>query len=71
MILSSLGDLDAAEEHLALGCRRTPTVGPANVRLCHCGIDGTMAAWSDFLNYADGLRSMKGQAVLHGYARRP
>ncbi|MYQ87620.1 MULTISPECIES: hypothetical protein [unclassified Streptomyces] len=73
MILSRLGDLDAAEEHLhlALACRRTCAIGPADVRLCHGAIDGTMAFWSDFLDYADGIRSVKVQAVLHGYARRP
>lgn len=74
MILSRLGDLDAAEEHLHLALdihgldrRRTRAIVLADlggVRLRQGDIDGAMATWRDFLDCADGIRSVKVQAAL-------
>ncbi|MFD7107519.1 tetratricopeptide repeat protein [Streptomyces celluloflavus] len=74
MILSRLGDLDAAEEHLHLALdihgldrRRTRAIVLADlggVRLRRGDIDGAMATWRDFLGCADGIRSVKVQAAL-------
>lgn len=74
MILSRLGDLDAAEEHLHLALdihgldrRRTRAIVLADlggVRLRQGDIDGAMATWCDFLDCADGIRSVKVQAAL-------
>ncbi|MFI5768842.1 tetratricopeptide repeat protein [Streptomyces sp. NPDC051658] len=74
MILSRLGDLDAAEErlHLALDIhgldrRRTRAIVLADlggVRVRQGNIDGAMATWRDFLDCADGIRSVKVQAAL-------
>ncbi|MET9378875.1 hypothetical protein ABZX98_32875 [Streptomyces sp. NPDC002992] len=75
MILSRLGDLDTAEEHphLALDIhgldrRRTRVIVLADlggVRLRQGDVDGAMATWRDFLDWADGIRSMKVKAALH------
>lgn len=69
MFLARLGDLDAAEEHLhlALGIhgldrRRTRAIVLADlggVRLRQGDVDGTLATWRDFLDCADGIRSVK------------
>ncbi|MFE5589180.1 hypothetical protein [Streptomyces sp. NPDC056549] len=74
MILARLGGLDAAEEHLHLALdihgldrRRTRTIVLANlggVRLHQDDIDGAMATWRDFLDSADGARSVKVQGAL-------
>ncbi|MFI8372380.1 hypothetical protein [Streptomyces sp. NPDC085466] len=74
MILARLGDLDAAEEHphLALDIhglyrRRTRAIVLADlggVRLRQGDVDGALATWRDFLNCADGIRSVKVQAAL-------
>jgi hypothetical protein len=74
MILSRLGDLDAAEEHLHLALdihgldrRRTRAIVLADlggVCLRQGGMDGAMATWRDFLDSADGIRSVKVQAAL-------
>ncbi|WP_308120366.1 MMPL family transporter [Streptomyces poriferorum] len=74
MILSRLGDLDAAEEHLHLALdihgldrRRTRAIVLADlggVRLRQGDVDGAMATWRDFLDCADGIRSVKVQAAL-------
>ncbi|MFJ3976218.1 tetratricopeptide repeat protein [Streptomyces sp. NPDC090021] len=74
MILSRLGDLDAAEEnlHLALEIhgvdrRRTRAIVLADlggVRLRQGNVDGALATWADFLDCADGIQSVKVQAAL-------
>ena len=74
MILSRLGDLDAAEEHLHLALdihgldrRRTRAIVLADlggVRLRQGDVDGAMATWREFLDCADGIRSVKVQAAL-------
>ncbi|WP_327689125.1 tetratricopeptide repeat protein [Streptomyces tubercidicus] len=74
MILSRLGDLDAAEEHLHLALdihgldrRRTRAIVLADlggVRLRQGDVDGALVTWRDFLDCADGIRSMKVQAAL-------
>ncbi|MFE2159541.1 tetratricopeptide repeat protein [Streptomyces lydicus] len=74
MILSRLGDLDAAEEHLHLALdihgldrRRTRAIVLADlggVRLRQGDVDGAMVTWRDFLDCADGIRSVKVQAAL-------
>ncbi|MER5614755.1 hypothetical protein [Streptomyces sp. NPDC002215] len=74
MVLSRLGDLDAAEEHLHLALdihgldrRRTRAIVLADlggVRLRQGDIDGAMATWLDFLDCTNGIRSVKVQAAL-------
>ncbi|MFE3990482.1 tetratricopeptide repeat protein [Streptomyces goshikiensis] len=74
MILSRLGDLDAAEEHLHLALdihgldrRRTRAVVLADlggVRLRQGDVDGAMATWRDFVDCSDGIRSVKVQTAL-------
>ncbi|TGZ17152.1 hypothetical protein DV517_21250 [Streptomyces sp. S816] len=74
MVLSRLGDLDAAEEHLHLALdihgldrRRTRAIVLADlggVRLRQGDVDGAMATWRNFLDCADGIRSVKVQAAL-------
>ncbi|MFI2073051.1 hypothetical protein [Streptomyces triculaminicus] len=74
LILSRLGDLDAAEEHLHLALdirgldrRRTRAIVLADlggVRLRQGNVDGAIATWRDFLNCADGIRPVKVQAAL-------
>lgn len=74
MILTRLGDLDAAEEHLHLALdihgldrRRTRAIVLADlgaVRLRQGDVDGAMATWNDFLECAEGIRSVKVQAAL-------
>ncbi|WP_405985615.1 hypothetical protein [Streptomyces sp. NBC_00872] len=69
MILASLGDLNAAEEHLhhaldihGLDRRRTRAIVLADlgqVRLRRDDIDGAFSAWSEFVDCAGGLHSMK------------
>ncbi|WP_262508520.1 tetratricopeptide repeat protein [Streptomyces spongiicola] len=74
MILSRLGDLDAAEEHLHLALeihgvdrRRTRAIVLADlgcVRLRQGDVDGALDTWSDFVECADGIQSVKVQAAL-------
>lgn len=74
MILSRLGDLDAAEEHLHLALdihgldrRRTRAIVLADlggVRLRQGDVDGAMATWRNFLDCADGICSVKVQMSL-------
>lgn len=69
MILARLGDLDAAEDHLhhALGIhgldrRRTRAIVLADLGQVHLRRDDTdaaLATWSEFLDTAEGLRSVK------------
>ncbi|MEU5427426.1 tetratricopeptide repeat protein [Streptomyces olivoreticuli] len=69
MILARLGDLDAAEEHLRLALdihgldrRRTRAIVLADlggVRLRQGDVDGALAAWHEFVECADGVRSVK------------
>lgn len=74
MIHSRLGDLTAAEEHLRLALdihgldrRRTRAIvlaDLAGVRLRQGNTDGALATWSDFLDCADGVRSVKVRTAL-------
>ncbi|MEV0963577.1 tetratricopeptide repeat protein [Streptomyces sp. NPDC049910] len=74
MILSRLGDLDAAEEHLHLALeihgvdrRRTRAIVLADlggVRLRQGDVDGALDTWSDFVECADGIQPVKVQAAL-------
>ncbi|MEU6057761.1 tetratricopeptide repeat protein [Streptomyces sp. NPDC047097] len=74
MVLSRLGDLDAAEEQLRLALdihgldrRRTRAIVLADlgtVRLRQGDLDGALATWSDFADCADGVRSVKVRAAL-------
>nr|WP_250850715.1 tetratricopeptide repeat protein [Streptomyces malaysiensis] len=69
MILSRLGDLDAAEEHLHLALdihgldrRRTRAIVLADlggVRLRQGDMDGALSTWNEFIDCADGIRSVK------------
>ncbi|WP_246430320.1 tetratricopeptide repeat protein [Streptomyces rectiverticillatus] len=69
MILARLGDLDAAEEHLRLALdihgldrRRTRAIVLADlggVRLRQGDLDGALTTWTEFVNCADGIRSVK------------
>ncbi|MFD4115018.1 hypothetical protein ACFWSJ_16305 [Streptomyces niveus] len=76
MSVSRFGDLDAAEEHLhlhlaldihSLDRRRIRAIVLASlggVRLRQGDVDGAMATWSEFLDCADGIRSVKVRAAL-------
>ncbi|MET7852315.1 tetratricopeptide repeat protein [Streptomyces avermitilis] len=74
MIYNRLGDLTAAEKHLHLALdihgldrRRTRAIvlaDLAGVRLRQGNADGAMSTWSDFLNCADGVRSVKVRAAI-------
>ncbi|MEU8585333.1 tetratricopeptide repeat protein [Streptomyces abikoensis] len=69
MILARLGDLGAAEEHLRLALdihgldrRRTRAIVLADlggVRLRQGDVDGALATWSEFVDCAEGIRSVK------------
>ncbi|MFE4666259.1 tetratricopeptide repeat protein [Streptomyces sp. NPDC056716] len=69
MIYSRLGDLTAAEEHLHLALdihgldrRRTRAIVLADlgaVRLRQGDVDGAVSTWSDFVDCAEGVRSVK------------
>ncbi|UWE07369.1 tetratricopeptide repeat protein [Actinacidiphila bryophytorum] len=69
MILARLGDLDAAEDHLhhalaihGLDRRRTRAIVLADlgqVQLRRHRTDAALATWSDFLDTAEGIRSVK------------
>ncbi|MFF4404340.1 tetratricopeptide repeat protein [Streptomyces sp. NPDC001404] len=69
MILARLGDLDAAEEHLRLALdihgldrRRTRAIVLADlggVLLRQGDLDGALATWTEFVECADGIRSIK------------
>lgn len=75
MILSRLGDLTSAEEHLLLALnlhkidrRRTRaivTADLAGVRLRQGNVDGALTTWSDFLDSAEGIRSAKVDSAFH------
>ncbi|MFB8080656.1 hypothetical protein [Streptomyces sp. NPDC056013] len=74
MILSRFGDVDAAEGHLRLALdihdldrRRIRAIVLADLggaRLRQGDVDGALATWHDFLDCADGIRSVKVQAAL-------
>jgi transcriptional regulator with XRE-family HTH domain len=69
MILAQLGDLDAAEDHLhhalaihGLDRRRTRAIVLADLGQVHLRRDDTdaaLATWNDFLDTAEGIRSVK------------
>lgn len=73
-ILSRLGDLDAAEEHLHLSLdihgldrRRTRAIVLADlggVRLRQGDVDGALATWREFIACADGIRSVKVRTAI-------
>lgn len=74
MILAQLGDYESAQEHLHLALevhgldrRRTRAIVLADlgtVRLRQENVDGAFAAWDDFLDCADGIRSIKISTAL-------
>ncbi|MEU0215580.1 tetratricopeptide repeat protein [Streptomyces sp. NPDC006265] len=74
MIHTRLGDLTAAEEHLRLALeihgldrRRTRAIVLADlggVRLRQGNVDGAMSTWADFLDCADGVRSVKVRSAI-------
>ncbi len=80
MILARLGNLDAAEDHLrhaldihGLDRRRTRAIVLADlgqVRLRRDNIDGAFTAWNEFLNCADGIRSMRVHDALYDMRAR-
>ncbi|MGW7046397.1 hypothetical protein ACWGDT_27660 [Streptomyces avermitilis] len=80
MIYNRLGDLTAAEKHLHLALdihgldrRRTRAIvlaDLAGVRLRQGNADGAMSTWSDFLNCADGVRSVKVRAAIQDMSVR-
>lgn len=69
MILARLGDVDAAQDHLhhalaihGLDRRRTRAIVLADLGQVHLQRDDTdaaLATWSDFLDTAEGIRSIK------------
>ncbi|KOU73766.1 transcriptional regulator [Streptomyces sp. XY66] len=73
MVHNRLGDLTAAEEHLLLALdihgldrRRTRaivTADLAGVLLRQGNTDGALSTWSDFLDCAEGIRSIKVRAA--------
>ncbi|MFJ8158741.1 tetratricopeptide repeat protein [Streptomyces sp. NPDC094468] len=80
MILNRLGDLTGAEEHLLLALdfhgldrRRTRaivTADLAGVRLRQGNTDDALAVWAEFLDCAEGVRSVKIHAALHDMSIR-
>ena len=80
MILAQLGDLDAAQDHLhhaldihGLDRRRTRAIVLADLGQVHLRRDDTdaaLATWNDFLDTAEGIRSIKvTEAVVEMRAR--
>ncbi|WP_324612812.1 helix-turn-helix domain-containing protein [Streptomyces specialis] len=69
MVLARLGDLDAAEEHLRLALdtaglnrRRSRAIVLADLGTLHLrrgDAEGALVTWSDFLDHAAGVRSVK------------
>lgn len=80
MILAQLGDFTSALEHLhhsleihGLDRRRTRAIVLADlgtVRLRQDDVDGAVASWADFLECADGIRSIKVQGAVHDMRAR-
>lgn len=80
MILAGLGDLDAAEEHLhhaldihGLDRRRTRAIVLADLGQVHLRRDDASAAiasWNEFLDCADGVRSVKVQDAVQDMRAR-
>ncbi|MFJ8478259.1 tetratricopeptide repeat protein [Kitasatospora sp. NPDC094011] len=74
MVLARLGDYTSAQEHLhhsldvhGLDRRRTRAIVLADlgtVRLRQDDVDGALASWNDFLDCADGIRSIKVQDAV-------
>lgn len=81
MILSQLGDLDAAADHLhhaldvhGLNRRRTRAIVLADlgqVQLRRDDVDAALGSWREFLDCADGIRSIKVADALTERARTP
>jgi tetratricopeptide (TPR) repeat protein len=80
MILAQLGDCTSAQDHLhhaldihGLDRRRTRAIVLADlgtVRLRQDDIDGALASWNDFLDCADGIRSIKVQDAVNDMRAR-
>ncbi|MGF1426863.1 helix-turn-helix domain-containing protein [Kitasatospora sp. LaBMicrA B282] len=80
MILAQLGDHTSAQDHLhhaldihGLDRRRTRAIVLADlgtVRLRQDDVDGALASWGDFLDCADGIRSIKVQDAVHDMRAR-
>ncbi|MEV7215985.1 tetratricopeptide repeat protein [Kitasatospora cineracea] len=80
MILARLGDFPGAQEHLhhaleihGLDRRRTRAIVLADlgaVRLRQDDVDGALAAWREFLDCADGIRSVKIRDAVHDMRAR-
>ncbi|MDH6117006.1 tetratricopeptide (TPR) repeat protein [Kitasatospora sp. GAS204A] len=80
MILAQLGDYTSAQDHLhhaldihGLDRRRTRAIVLADlgtVRLRQDDVDGAMASWTEFLDCADGIRSVKVQDAVHDMRAR-
>ncbi|MFJ4680848.1 tetratricopeptide repeat protein [Kitasatospora sp. NPDC088783] len=80
MILAQLGDYTSAQDHLhhaleihGLDRRRTRAIVLADlgtVRLRQDDVDGALTAWNDFLDCADGIRSIKVQDAVHDMRAR-
>ncbi|MER8105546.1 tetratricopeptide repeat protein [Kitasatospora sp. NPDC094016] len=80
MILARLGDYTSAQEHLhhaldihGLDRRRTRAIVLADlgtVRLRQDDVDGALASWNDFLDCADGIRSVKVQDAVRDLRAR-
>ncbi|MBB4926210.1 tetratricopeptide repeat protein [Kitasatospora kifunensis] len=80
MILTQLGDYTSAQDHLqhaldihGLDRRRTRAIVLADlgiVRLRQDDVDGALASWTDFLDCADGIRSVKIQDAVQDMRAR-
>ncbi|MFD4397644.1 tetratricopeptide repeat protein [Kitasatospora sp. NPDC058478] len=80
MVLARLGDYSSAQEHLhhaldihGLDRRRTRAIVLADlgtVRLRQDDVDGALASWNDFLDCADGIRSVKVQDAVRDLRAR-
>ncbi|MER5639215.1 tetratricopeptide repeat protein [Kitasatospora sp. NPDC002227] len=80
MILAQLGDFDSAQDHLhhaleihGLDRQRTRAIVLADlgtVQLRQGDVEGAVASWGDFVDCADGIKSVKIQDALHDMRAR-
>ncbi|MEV7026994.1 tetratricopeptide repeat protein [Kitasatospora sp. NPDC093558] len=80
MVLAQLGDFTSAQDHLhhaldihGLDRRRSRAIVLADlgtVRLRQDNVDGALDSWRDFLDNADGIRSIKVQDAIHDMRAR-
>ncbi|MFJ4672512.1 hypothetical protein [Kitasatospora purpeofusca] len=78
--IARLGDHASAQDHLhhaldihGFDRRRTRAIVLADlgtVRLRQDDVDGALTAWNDFLDCADGIRSVKVQDAVHDMRAR-